>query len=358
MPAGSCTGRCDSGSRSPAGRAEAAGDARPPDIQPDRRLPDGEQRRVAQPAEGEADGQREDEQVRHGAVHGAAILAHHFKRVAAKLLAALRVGQELGQGGFQEVEQMALFKDMVCYQEEVRDASRVAEVLNRVIMNAKRLSAPAQINMPRDFWTQVIDINLPVSGSLQDPQFSVGGIILKLIVNLLRPQKGLPEIDRLPLGAETHEILGIPVHKVSIPVAAGRNLAVLLEAAVRSTILLLRGIPEKNFLVHRGGWSKSAEGSWETRGKTLGIVGYGSIGRQVARIRDTIQKPRHHVADLRDAGLAAQREGLGADQLFAARLDALENDLVHLLKVGDQGGWDRELAHNCFLARSERSRRL
>ena len=44
----------------------------------------------------------------------------------------------IGQGGFQEVEQMALFKDMVCYQEEVRDASRVAEVLNRVIMNAKR----------------------------------------------------------------------------------------------------------------------------------------------------------------------------------------------------------------------------
>jgi sulfoacetaldehyde acetyltransferase len=50
---------------------------------------------------------------------------------------------------------------MVAYQEEVRDASRVAEVLNRVILNAKRASAPAQINMPRDFWTQVIDIDLP-----------------------------------------------------------------------------------------------------------------------------------------------------------------------------------------------------
>jgi len=46
----------------------------------------------------------------------------------------------IGQGGFQEVEQMALFRDMVCYQEEVRDASRVAEVLNRVIQKAKRLS--------------------------------------------------------------------------------------------------------------------------------------------------------------------------------------------------------------------------
>jgi len=75
----------------------------------------------------------------------------------------------IGQGGFQEVEQMALFRDMVCYQEEVRDASRVAEVLNRVIMNAKRLSAPAQINMPRDFWTQVIDIELPAVVAFERP---------------------------------------------------------------------------------------------------------------------------------------------------------------------------------------------
>ena len=67
----------------------------------------------------------------------------------------------MGQGGFQEVEQMNLFKDMVCYQEEVRDASRMAEVLNRVIEKALRGSAPAQINVPRDFWTQVIDIELP-----------------------------------------------------------------------------------------------------------------------------------------------------------------------------------------------------
>ena len=67
----------------------------------------------------------------------------------------------IGQGGFQEVEQMALFKDMVAYQEEVRDPTRIAEVLNRVILKAKRASAPAQINVPRDFWTQVIDITLP-----------------------------------------------------------------------------------------------------------------------------------------------------------------------------------------------------
>ena len=75
----------------------------------------------------------------------------------------------LGQGGFQEVEQMALFRDMVAYQEEVRDPSRIAETLNRVILQAKRASAPAQINIPRDFWTQVIDIELPAIVEFERP---------------------------------------------------------------------------------------------------------------------------------------------------------------------------------------------
>ena len=75
----------------------------------------------------------------------------------------------IGQGGFQEVEQMALFRDMVCYQEEVRDPHRMAEVLNRVITKARRLSAPAQINVPRDYWTQVVDIALPAVVEFERP---------------------------------------------------------------------------------------------------------------------------------------------------------------------------------------------
>jgi len=65
---------------------------------------------------------------------------------------------------------------------------------------------------------------------------------LKLIVHLQKPQPGVPEAARLPLDAQTESILGVPVRKVAIPVAAGRNLAVLLEAAVRSTVLKFRGI--------------------------------------------------------------------------------------------------------------------
>ncbi|NYZ15199.1 sulfoacetaldehyde acetyltransferase [Azospirillum sp. RWY-5-1] len=75
----------------------------------------------------------------------------------------------IGQGGFQEVEQMAMFEDMVCYQEEVRDPSRIPEVLNRVIEKAWRGSAPAQINIPRDYWTHVIDVELPQIVRLERP---------------------------------------------------------------------------------------------------------------------------------------------------------------------------------------------
>ena len=65
---------------------------------------------------------------------------------------------------------------------------------------------------------------------------------LRLIVHLQRPTPGVPEAARLPLDAQKETILGVPVRRVTIPVSAGRNLAVLLEAAVRATILLMRGI--------------------------------------------------------------------------------------------------------------------
>jgi HPr kinase/phosphorylase len=63
---------------------------------------------------------------------------------------------------------------------------------------------------------------------------------LRLIVELRR--QAVATVERLPLAGTTEEVLGLPIHKVVIPVAAGRNLAVLLEAAVRNTILKLRGI--------------------------------------------------------------------------------------------------------------------
>jgi len=66
---------------------------------------------------------------------------------------------------------------------------------------------------------------------------------LRLITHLDRPQPGGRDpTERLPLAELSEEILGVTVPKVTIPVAAGRNLAVLVEAAVRNAILKLRGI--------------------------------------------------------------------------------------------------------------------
>ena len=65
----------------------------------------------------------------------------------------------------------------------------------------------------------------------------------KLIVQLERPVKGMvPGMERLPLHAGTEEIMGVAIRKVQLPVAAGRNLAVLVEAAVRNYVLQIRGI--------------------------------------------------------------------------------------------------------------------
>ena len=90
-----------------------------------------------------------------------AVKTAYWNHTPLLLVTPQAANKTIGQGGFQEVEQMKLFEDMVAYQEEVRDPSRVAEVLARVISKAKRLSGPAQINIPRDYWTQIVDIEIP-----------------------------------------------------------------------------------------------------------------------------------------------------------------------------------------------------
>ena len=79
------------------------------------------------------------------------------------------------------------------------------------------------------------------------------------------------------------ELAGIPVFNA--PYSNTRSVA---ELVLAEAIMLLRGIPQKNAECHRGGWSKSAAGSHEVRGKTLGIVGYGHIGTQVGVLAEAL----------------------------------------------------------------------
>jgi sulfoacetaldehyde acetyltransferase len=98
-----------------------------------------------------------------------AVKTAYWNHTPMLLVTPQAANKTIGQGGFQEMPQMSLFEDSVCYQEEVRDPSRVPEVLNRVIEKALRGCAPAQINIPRDFWTQVIDVDLPQIVRLERP---------------------------------------------------------------------------------------------------------------------------------------------------------------------------------------------
>ena len=66
------------------------------------------------------------------------------------------------------------------------------------------------------------------------------------------------------------------------------NTRSVAELVLAEAILLLRGVPEKNAVAHRGGWLKSADNAYEIRGKTLGIVGYGSIGTQLSVLAEAM----------------------------------------------------------------------
>ncbi|MFC1520759.1 phosphoglycerate dehydrogenase, partial [Pseudomonadota bacterium] len=79
------------------------------------------------------------------------------------------------------------------------------------------------------------------------------------------------------------EKLGVPVFNA--PFSNTRSVA---ELVLGEIIMLMRGIPQRNALAHRGGWLKSANGSYEVRGKTLGVIGYGHIGTQLGILAETL----------------------------------------------------------------------
>ena len=87
--------------------------------------------------------------------------------------------------------------------------------------------------------------------------------------------------NQVDLGAARK--LGVPVFNA--PYSNTRSVA---ELVIAEAIMLLRGIPQRNALCHRGGWTKSAAGSYETRDKVLGIVGYGHIGTQVGVLAESL----------------------------------------------------------------------
>lgn len=146
-----------------------------------------------------------------------AVKTAYWNHTPLLLVTPQAANRTIGQGGFQEVPQMALFSDMVAYQEEVRHPARIGEVLNRCIAKARRLSAPVQINVPRDLWCQEIDIDLPQ------------------VVDFERPAAGtqaIAEAARLLSEASFPVILNGAGVVLSGAIPASARLAELLDAPV------------------------------------------------------------------------------------------------------------------------------
>ncbi|WP_353236044.1 phosphoglycerate dehydrogenase [Diaphorobacter ruginosibacter] len=100
--------------------------------------------------------------------------------------------------------------------------------------------------------------------------------------------KKLVAVGAFCIGTNQIDLQAAREHGVAVFNAPYSNTRSVAELVLAETILLLRGIPAKNASVHRGGWSKSAEHSYEARGKTLGIVGYGSIGTQLSVLAESL----------------------------------------------------------------------
>ena len=90
------------------------------------------------------------------------------------------------------------------------------------------------------------------------------------------------------IGTNQVDLTAAQQHGVAVFNAPYSNTRSVAELVIAEAILLLRGVPEKNAVCHRGGWQKSAVGSFEIRGKTLGIIGYGSIGTQVSVLAESL----------------------------------------------------------------------
>ena len=103
---------------------------------------------------------------------------------------------------------------------------------------------------------------------------------------LLAQNPDLRAIGCFCIGTNQVDLDSALSHGVAVFNAPFSNTRSVAEMVVAEAILLLRRIPEKNERVHQGFWDKTAEGAYETRGKTLGIVGYGNIGSQVGTLAE------------------------------------------------------------------------
>ena len=110
----------------------------------------------------------------------------------------------------------------------------------------------------------------------------------QLTADVLAAAPKLVAIGAFCIGTNQIDLKAARERGIAVFNAPYSNTRSVAELVLAESILLLRGIPEKNAVAHRGGWLKSADGAFEARGKTLGIIGYGAIGTQLSVLAESL----------------------------------------------------------------------
>ena len=110
----------------------------------------------------------------------------------------------------------------------------------------------------------------------------------QLTADVLAHAHKLVAVGCFCIGTNQVDLVAARERGIAVFNAPYSNTRSVAELVLAEAILLLRGIPEKNAVAHRGGWLKSADNAFEIRGKTLGIVGYGSIGTQLSVLAEAM----------------------------------------------------------------------
>ncbi|VWX57950.1 D-3-phosphoglycerate dehydrogenase [Burkholderiales bacterium 8X] len=110
----------------------------------------------------------------------------------------------------------------------------------------------------------------------------------QLTAEVFEAASKLVAVGAFCIGTNQIDLNAAREHGVAVFNAPYSNTRSVAELVLAEAILLLRGVPEKSAVAHRGGWLKSAANAYEIRGKTLGIVGYGSIGAQLSVLAEAL----------------------------------------------------------------------
>src|ERR1700712_4034214 len=155
------------------------------------------------------------------------------------------------------------------------------------------IHANATDALTRDGYSSVKNLGKSLTGdalkaALKDVHFVGIRSRTELTEEMLAAAPKLIAIGCFCIGTNQVDLTGAAKRGIPVFNAPYSNTRSVAELVLGEIIMLLRGIPEKNSLVHRGGWTKSAVGSVEVRGKTLGIVGYGHIGTQIGILAEQL----------------------------------------------------------------------